>query len=277
MIAIRLFRLGLHLIAGLWLCGVVFRLTDAKGRERGVRAWSQKLLDICRVQLRIIDGRDVPADGPRGAAVAPTAMIVANHISWLDIFVINAMQPCHFIAKSDIRDWPVAGWLSERAGTVFIARGNRRELRRTFEDMVGSIAAGNRVAFFPEGTTAQQGTLLPFHANLFEAAIDAAVPVQPYALRYFDAKGAFHPAVDYVGDISFRQSIFAVLRGGGITAQLLLLSPIQSAGAHRRDLAKASWLAVARGLGLQDANQVPAADTADNRPETAPDLQAALR
>ncbi len=102
-------------------------------------------------------------------------------------------QPCRFVAKSDIRDWPLIGWLCDKAGTVFIARGKQRDVRRIYQGLVTSIRAGERIAFFPEGTTVGQGTLLPFHANLFEAAIDA-VPVQPYALRYVDQDGRLHGA-----------------------------------------------------------------------------------
>ena len=94
-------------------------------------------------------------------------MIVANHVSWLDIFVINALDPCRFVAKAEIRSWPVMGWLAAGAGTVFIARGNRRELRHIFKGIVSVLAQGQRVAFFPEGTTSRQGEVLPFHANLF--------------------------------------------------------------------------------------------------------------
>jgi 1-acyl-sn-glycerol-3-phosphate acyltransferase len=173
---------------------------------------------------------------------------VANHVSWLDIFVINALHPCRFVAKSEIREWPVLGWLADKAGTVFIARGNRRELRHIFKGMVAALQAGQRVAFFPEGTTAAQGTVLPFHANLFEAAVDARVAVQPYALRYVDASGALHPSVDYVGDKTFVQSMMAVLSGSPIRAQLTCLAPIDAADAHRREVAQAAHDAIGQAL-----------------------------
>lgn len=176
-------------------------------------------------------------------------MIVANHVSWLDIFVINTYQPCRFVAKADVRDWPLIGWLSSKAGTVFLARGNRRDIRRIYAGLVDAVHAGERVAFFPEGTTTAQGSLLPFHANLFEAAIEAAVPVQPYALRYLDASGAPHPAVSFLGDMSFGQSIAAILRAPQIRAELVRLPPIDTTGAHRRDIAQASRSSVAQALG----------------------------
>ncbi len=176
------------------------------------------------------------------------ALVVANHVSWLDIFVINSLHPCRFVAKSEIRAWPVLGWLVAQAGTVFIARGSRRELRHTFKGIVSSLELGRRVAFFPEGTTAAQGSLLPFHANLFEAAIDAKVMVQPYALEYLDAHGALHPSVDFVGDMSFAASIVAILSGGAVRARLACLPAFDARGAHRRELAASARAAVAQAL-----------------------------
>ena len=241
MIAYHLLRVCIHLVAGLLTCAVVFPFIDGGGRDRRIRRWSQQLLKICGVQVEVNDST---------ASVVPGAVVVANHVSWLDIFVINAIQPCRFVAKSDIRDWPVVGWLCHQVGTIFIARGNRRDVRRIFKGLVASIHAGERVAFFPEGTTAAQGTLLPFHANLFEAAIDAAVPIQPCALRYLDAAGRHHPAVEFIGDMTFVQSMVAILKTRNISAQLQLLPAIDVNGAHRRELAAETRQAVAQALGV---------------------------
>ena len=115
------------------------------------------------------------------------------------------------------------------------------------------LTAGERIAFFPEGTTAAQGQILPFHANLFEAAIDAQVPVQPFALVYVDDKGALHHAVDFIGEMSFAQSMVAILSGPPITARLTCLAPVATTGAHRRELAAATQAAVAAALPLDKA------------------------
>jgi 1-acyl-sn-glycerol-3-phosphate acyltransferase len=238
-LAWRLVRLVLHLVQGLVTCALVFPWASDSVRERLIRRWSARLLGICRVRLERVAGEDSLAH----------ALIVANHISWLDIFVINAVHPCRFVAKAEIRAWPVLGWLVAQAGTVFIARGNRRDLRHIFKGLVDALAERRRVAFFPEGTTASQGTLLPFHANLFEAAIDAAVPVQPVALAYLDGAGAWHTAVDYTGETTFVDSIVRILGGEPVTARLACLAPIPAAGAHRRELAQAAHDAIADALG----------------------------
>ncbi|MES2016092.1 MAG: lysophospholipid acyltransferase family protein [Pseudomonadota bacterium] len=235
---LRLGRLGLHLGAGLAACALVFPWAGARWRAAITRRWSRDLLGICGVSVEHLGGE----------AALEHAMIVSNHVSWLDIFVINALHPCHFVAKSEIRDWPVLGWLADKGGTLFIARGKRRELRQVFKGLVASLQAGQRVAFFPEGTTAAPGQVLQFHANLFEAAVDARVPVQPFALRYLDAGGALHPAIDFSGDMSFAQNMMQVLSGPPVRACLTCLTPIAAAGAHRRELAQASHDAIALAL-----------------------------
>ena len=244
--AVRLLRIFLHLTEGLAVCALVFPWVGSARRQARIRAWSRRLLGICGVSLE-----------QQGAALEH-ALVVANHVSWLDIFVINALYPCRFVAKSEIRAWPVLGWLVAQAGTVFIARGSRRALRDTFKGIVDSLQRGERVAFFPEGTTATQGALLAFHANLFEAAIDAGVMVQPYALEYLDGDGALHPSVDFIGTMSFTDSMLAILAGTAVRAKLKCLPALDARGAHRRELAASAFQAVAQALG-QTPSSTPAA------------------
>nr|WP_314546209.1 lysophospholipid acyltransferase family protein [uncultured Massilia sp.] len=242
-LAWRLARVIVHLVQGLATCALVFPWAGAPLRERLVRRWSARLLGICRVRV----------ERAPGAPALEHALIVSNHISWLDIFVINALLPSRFVAKAEIRAWPVVGWLVAQAGTVFIARGNRRALRHIFKGIVDALGQRQRVAFFPEGTVAAQGQLLPFHANLFEAAIDAGVPVQPYALAYVDARGGWHAGVDYTGDTTFVQSILRILGGEPVTARLASLAPIAAGqGTHRRELAQQAQEAIRVALGQVD-------------------------
>jgi 1-acyl-sn-glycerol-3-phosphate acyltransferase len=140
---------------------------------------------------------------------------------------------------------------------------------RFFSVIVSSVLIGERVAFFPDGTTAAQGTVLPFHANLFEAAIEAQVPVQAYALRYLHDDGALHGGADFVGDMNFAQSVAVILQSPRMTAELIRLPALPSAGAHRRELALAARAAIASALN-------PVADMADSPPATTNDLTSAL-
>lgn len=233
-LAWRLARVIVHLCEGLATCALVFPWASHRLRERMTRGWSRRLLGLCRVRV----------EQAPGSPALEHALIVANHVSWLDIFVINAVNPCRFVAKAEIRSWPVMGWLAAGAGTVFIARGNRRELRHVFKGLVEVLQGGQRVALFPEGTTALQGQVLPFHANLFEAAVDAEVQVQPYALAYLDAGGGYHASIEYADDTTFVDSLFRVLQGPPIVARLACLAPLEGRGAHRRELAAAAQQAV---------------------------------
>jgi len=236
------FRVFLHLLSGLMICIFVFPFVDTEKQQDRVRRWSQQLLAICMVEVRFKDASE--------GAIADRALIVSNHVSWLDIFVINTLHPCHFVAKSDIRNWPLIGFLCEKAGTIFLARGRQREVRRIYEGLVHQIADGKRIAFFPEGTTAAQGNLLPFHANLFEAAIEAKVPVQPFVVRYIDVHGQFHPAADFIGDMTFAQSMAIILKAPLMTAELIRLPAISTEGAHRREVAQVARVAVQKELGI---------------------------
>ncbi|MGS0742078.1 lysophospholipid acyltransferase family protein [Glaciimonas sp. GG7] len=254
MIAYRLLRIIAHLFVGLLICAVIFPFTDAAGRHWWIRRWSVKVLAICRVTVEV--------QNPGAKEAASPALIIANHVSWLDIFVINSTQPCRFVAKSDIRDWPFIGWLCAQADTIFIARGKQRDVRRIFQGLVSSIHAGERVAFFPEGTTAAQGAILPFHANLFEAAVDAHVPIQPYALRYVDSDGNLHSAADFIGDMTFAGSMIAIMKAPPMKAELIQLAPIDTAGMHRRDLATIAHAAIAEALGQELAEKTASLATA---------------
>ena len=237
-LAWRLARVTVHLLAGLATCAFVFPWAGRRLRDAATRRWSRRLLAICNVSV----------EAASGAPALEHALLVANHISWLDIFVINSLTPCRFVAKAEIRSWPVLGWLAAGAGTVFIARGNRRELRHIVKGIVEVLACGERVGLFPEGTVAGQGSVLPFHANLFEAAVDARVAVQPCALAYLDAAGNWHRGVDYTGDVSFVDSLLTILKGTPVRARLACLAPLEGAGAHRRELAQAAHDAIQAAL-----------------------------
>ena len=208
MIVLRIARVIVHLLYGLVLCALIFPLATATQRSAVIRRWSAGLLRLCKVKVRLQDAAGTPL------ATLPDAhaLIVSNHISWLDIFAINAARPCHFVAKADIRSWPLVGWLCARGGTIFIARGQKSALRDAYRHIVQSLRAGNRIAFFPEGTTAAQADLLPFHSNLFECAIEAGVAVQPYALRYLTAAGELDSEVEFVDETTFIQSMVRILQ-----------------------------------------------------------------
>lgn len=254
MIAVSFLRVMLHLLQGLLTAAVIFPWINSASRDRRIKQWSCALLAILHIKVDL----QVQA----GAESERAALIVANHVSWLDIFVINSQHPSRFVAKADIRSWPALGWLAAQGGTIFIARGKQREVRRVYEGLVTSLEAGECIAFFPEGTTAAQGSVLPFHPNLFEAAIEACVPVQPYAIRYIDEYGALHHAADFIGDMTFVDSMLLIMKTRRMTAQLIMLPSMATSGAHRRELAQQARAAIAQTLGYKDSIKENAEQTA---------------
>jgi 1-acyl-sn-glycerol-3-phosphate acyltransferase len=266
MIVWYLLRVFAHVFKGLATCAFIFPFLDRDGRERRIKLWSARLLNVCRV--RVATSQDQHAAG--------AGMFVSNHVSWLDIFVLNSLHPCRFVAKSEIRDWPFLGWLAEQGGTIFIARGRQRDVRKIYAGLVMSVRRGERVAFFPEGTTAPQGTVLPFHANLFEAAIEANAPVHPCAIRYLDQHGNLNRAADFIDEMSFAQSLLLVLRAGNMLAEITYLPRILPEASRRRELAAAAQASI--GAALACCEEISRdAELADNPPETPHDLPDAPR
>ena len=206
--------------------------------------------------------------------VLPAGMLVANHISFLDIFVINAWAPAAFVAKDEVKKWPLVGWLSQRTDTIFLQRGSRQAAHAAHLHLVEKLRAGTRVAIFPEGTTSDGHTVQPFHSALLQSAIDAAVPLLPLALRYLDAQ-THQPshAADYVGEMSLLECLWSIASSQNLVAQLAPLPAITSAGADRRHLAAYAHRVVAHHL-LHALNPnpsaSPAAHTADETPAGLP-------
>ena len=176
-------------------------------------------------------------------------MLLANHVSWLDIAALHAAVPhARFVSKADVLQWPLLGWLVRGAGTLFIERERKRDALRVVHAVAEALSAGQTVAVFPEGTTGEGPEPLPFHANLLQAAIATATPIQPAVLRFADARHRFSPAVVYVGDTTLLQSLWRVATARGLVVHVDLLLPQASAHADRRALAETMRKLVAQAL-----------------------------
>ncbi|MFT3813799.1 MAG: lysophospholipid acyltransferase family protein [Acidovorax sp.] len=221
----RLLRLLGHVLHGLAVIVWRFpRLTPAQQQAR-VHAWAQGLLDCAGVTLEVRGAP--PAGGP--------VLIVANHLSWLDIPVLHAARYCRFISKADVRAWPVVGRLATAGGTLYIERTSARDAMRVVHHMRDALQAGQVLAVFPEGTTGDGRTLLPFHANLLQAALSADAPVLPVGLRFIDRRTrAVSHAASYIGDETLVGSIWRTLAAPGLTAVLSWGVPEKAAGRDRR-------------------------------------------
>ncbi len=241
-LAFRKAQLVAHLLHGMWTVATRFPRASAGERLELNRAWSLKMLRLCGMRLVVHNDE---------ARLDAGALVVANHVSWIDIYVINAWRPTPFVSKAEIRNWPVVGWLAEQLGTVFIQREKRSDAKRIVHELASRLGAGELICVFPEGTTSDGLALLPFHANLFQAAVSASCPVQPVCILYEDAQGRQSTAPAYIDDLTLRDSLNAVLKGGPLTAHVYVGAPLAS-GDDRRLLAAEAQAVVGRALrGMQ--------------------------
>lgn len=215
----RAVALMLWILAGLLLVGLAFPILSPGGRRALVLGMSRLLMRICGVAVL-----------QHGRAVQDRAVLYAsNHVSWLDIFVLNSVRPTSFIAKSEIRRWPVVGWLVAGAGTVFIERGQRRALHTVSQQMERCFERGDAVGLFPEGTTSTGLDVKTFYASLFEAAINLEVDIQPVALL-FEQAGRRTERFAFVGEQSLVGNIWVLLssRRVQVHCHFLDVMPAQS-------------------------------------------------
>lgn len=232
----RALRACAHVLRGLWIIHRQFARLTAEECALHVRDWARQMLHIMGVTL-VVRGTP-PATGP--------VLMVANHISWLDILVIDAAHPARFVSKADVKRWPVLGALITGAGTLYIERESRRDAMRVVHQMAAALAAKDTLAVFPEGTTGDGRELLPFHANLIQAAISTHAPVLPVALLYRDGHdGLPSEAPLFVGETTLVQSIWTTLRAHDLQAVVSFGEPQHACDRDRRTWAADLRTAVA--------------------------------
>jgi len=235
----RLARVWLHVLHGVGIALTSFGSLTKAQRLARVSWWAAKMLRVAGCSVERVS---VPASGG--------SMLIANHISWLDIVAIHAVCPqARFVSKADVRHWPVLNRLADAAGTLYLERERRRDAMRVVHHVGDALQAGDTVAVFPEGTTGAGRELLPFHANLLQAAIGTGTPVQPVALRYADAHSAISDAVVYVGDTTLMQSLWRVACADGLHVRVEFLEPVPAGGTERRELAERVRERIGRALG----------------------------
>ncbi len=237
---LRLTRLALHLLQGMLTIATLFPFYSARRRGVAVKRWSQSLLGMLGVELHV-HGK------PLRGHTAP-AMLVANHVSWLDIYAINAVLPVRFVAKSEIRSWPVIGWLSAKTGTLFIERGRRRDTVRIIGEIVAAMQRGEVVTVFPEGTTTDGSQVLRFHGSLLQPALHAGARVQPVALRYGLDDGSLCVKAAYDGDKSLWDTLRLIVAQPVIHAHVWFLPALTADAPDRQALAHAAHAAIADRL-----------------------------
>lgn len=235
--AFRLTRAGLHIAWGAGVAALALPLVGNAVRLQLRQRWSRQLLEILGVRLETASWAR-PLSG----------LLVANHISWLDIFVINAVAPAAFVCKAEVRAWPLIGWLCASSDTIFMERGSRSAARRTNDALIHRLRGGELAAFFPEGTTGEGRTPLPFRNALFQAAINAESVIQPVALRYLDEAGRHSAAAAYCGSTTLWQSLRNIAAAAGLRVRMEILVPLAARGMTRHELSETARRLIGHAL-----------------------------
>ena len=222
-------------VFGYWRVRTVFpKLSDTQ-QARAVEVWARGMLAIMGIEVRV---KGHPAAGP--------VLMTANHISWLDILVMHAACHCRFVAKSEIQNWPLLGVLTTGGGSLYIERSSNRDAMRLVHHMADALRQGDVLAVFPEGGTGDGVNLLPFHANLLQAAVSAGAPLQPVALQFVEA--ASHQrslAPCYHAQDTLVSSLWRTLCAPPLLAVVRYGDVQSTQGRHRRDCALSVQTAIA--------------------------------
>ena len=238
-------------------------------RTRRAAVLSQLIARGLLRALRVdVQRSGTPAPGP--------CLVVANHVSWLDVLVLAAAAPMVPVAKAEVARWPVLGGMATRLGAVFVQRDQLRQLPDVVAEVTSALRRGHRVQVFPESTTGCGTALRPFHRAAFQAAVDAAAVISPVALSYRDSSGAPTAAVAFVGEDDLVGSLWRILRTGPVTVRVRWLPPIPAAvGTEHRARSRAlaarrAERAVAVALGQPVIGRRAAPTAGPGRPMAAP-------
>ena len=200
-----------HVFKGCLILLLVFPWLKAEQRHQSIRKWCTQLLGIFQMRLAVI-----------GAEQLEDAhyLIAANHISWIDIHVINAFKPHYFVAKAEVDSWPVFGWMAKQLGTLFIERGKASSIRKMVPELAAQLGQ-KAICIFPEGTSTDGWQVAPFKPNLFETAIVASAPVYSLAIQYFELQtGKKTTAPAFIGEMGLLDSMWKLICSPPICAEI---------------------------------------------------------
>lgn len=242
----RLIRLALHLLQGVLTLLIVYPWSLPRRRRALKQRWAKQLLAMLGF---VLDVRLA-----EGAVLPPSGLIVANHVSWIDIYALNATTPVAFVSKAEVRQWPVIGWLAAHTDTIFLRRGSRGHAKVVNGEIDATMSTGTHVALFPEGTTTDGTHLLHFHGALLQPAVESGQPVIPVAISYHEADGRPSLAPAYAGDTTMGQCLAAILTRRTLIARVQILAPLSTGAdspyADRRTLARTAHAQIAAALGF---------------------------
>lgn len=221
----RMIRIAAHVSSGLCTISLQFPRYCQAQRDQRINRWSYRLTEMLGLHIKVCGVP--PKSGQR-------TLILANHVSWVDIFALNAVSTARFVAKSEVGSWPLIGRLCKGTGTLFIERENKRDTARLNHEIVAALETDQNIAVFPEGTSSDGTSLRPFRSSLLQPAIACQTIIQPVYLRYVDANGSLSRTAAYCDDISFGTSMWNLLAGQGITVELHYLDLISATSSDDR-------------------------------------------
>ena len=228
----------IHLFYGFFQALYILYIND-KPKKRYIKNWSKRLLSILKIHLEINQDLNKLLSNKH-------FLIVSNHISWLDIFLINSIFPISFLSKGDVERWPLIGKLTKCADTIYIKRGNKKSLSMASDLIEKKLNKMDSVIFFPEGFATDGSKLLPFKSNFFQTAINCNVSILPLAIQY-TSDGKFTSAPSYAGDISLVQSMLSSIRIKNLTAHISVL-PVISNKKNRKVVANEAHQKIYKAL-----------------------------
>ncbi|UJP05861.1 MAG: 1-acyl-sn-glycerol-3-phosphate acyltransferase [Nitrosomonas sp.] len=237
---IRLFRLSFHIASGL-IQSVAYPYFSLTVRRNMMQKWASGLLSVLAIKLKC-------HGEPPGHNIS-RALLAVNHVSWLDVCILMAICPTRFVAKAEIRQWPILGLLSRNVGTLFIERTKRSDTLRINQQISSTLIQGERVAVFPEGTTTDGMQICHFHASLLQSAVAANALLFPVAVSYKKPSGENCPEAAYV-DPSLIASLKKILSQPCIDAELTFTPSLSCGSKNRRELARFAEQAIANTLAL---------------------------
>lgn len=234
----------LHIVLAILLAAFVMSWNRHRVMKDGDEPFAHKLIRWWSTMLmRIFGLRSVRIGQP----LADPVLFVANHTSWIDIVLLHSQRAVCFVAKAEIAGWPLVGWLAASGGTIFHRRGNNHSLTAVMQVMVERLRGGRSVAVFPEGGTGHDGVLKVFHARIFQAALDAEVPLQPVALR-FARDGKRIIDAGFREHESFMSNLLRLLGSAPMDAEVHFLQPVPASPDARRKMAELSRERIAAAL-----------------------------
>lgn len=231
-----------------WILWIKFPHLRKEQKLFEIQNWSRKTLHVLGIGL-VSDAYFIQ----RLVSEKPK-LLVANHVSWIDALVIQAIQPSVFVAKLEVKKWPVVGAIATACGVIYVKRGSPSSAKRMVDDVAQALNHGYCVAGFPEGTSSEGSNVQLFHANLFEAAIDHDVAVQPLALRYtHPITGELCTKAAFIGKLGFLRSLHQVISAQGIVATVCIGETLSPQGHSRKSLAQLSQRTISTQLAALSA------------------------